>query len=190
MGEDTASREVSRILREAGEGRPVDAEALLPLVYEKLRAIATYRMAAERRDHTLQATALVHEAYLKLVDGAELDWAGKAHFYAAAGQAMRRILVDHARTRGRRKRGGGRRRVPLDVLDLAARADAEEILSVEDALRRLEKRDARLAATVQLRFFAGLSEGETAEALGVSDRTVRRDWVLARAWLQKEIAGG
>ena len=168
-------------------GKPVDAEALLPLVYEKLRAIAAHRMAGERKDHTLQATALVHEAYLKLVDGAELDWSGKAHFYAAAAQAMRRILVDHARARGRRKRGGRRGKVPLDAVDLAVHDDPAEILSVDEAVRRLEKRDRRLAEVVHLRFFAGLSEEETAGALGVSARTVRRDWVLARAWLQREI---
>jgi RNA polymerase sigma factor (TIGR02999 family) len=187
MGEDTASREVSRILGEAGAGRPVDAGALLPLVYERLRAIAAHRMAGERKDHTLQATALVHEAYLKLVDGAELDWTGKAHFYAAAAQAMRRILIDHARARGRRKRGGRRGKVPLDVVDLAVHDDPAEILSVDEAVRRLEKRDGRMAEIVKLRFFAGLSEAETAGVLGLSDRTVRREWVLARAWLQREL---
>jgi RNA polymerase sigma factor (TIGR02999 family) len=190
MGEDTDSREVSRILQAAGDGEPVDVGTLLPLVYEQLRAIATRRMAEERRGHTLQATALVHEAYLKLVGSQPLHWRSKAHFYSAAAEAMRRILIDHARGKGRAKRGGGRRKVPLHVVDLASREDLEEIVSVDEAIRRLEKRDERMAEIVKLRFYAGLTEQETAEVLGVTDRTVRMDWVLARAWLQKELSGG
>jgi RNA polymerase sigma factor (TIGR02999 family) len=177
------SREVSRILR-AGA---VDMGRLLPLVHDKLKEIAAARMAGERPGHTLQASALVNEAYLKLVGRASLGWEGKAHFYAAAAEAMRRILVDHARGRGRARRGGGLARLPLDAVDLASREDPGEILSVDEALRRLEERDKRMADVVKLRFFAGLSEGETALALGVTDRTVRRDWTLARAFLQREL---
>jgi RNA polymerase sigma factor (TIGR02999 family) len=176
------SAEISRILR-AG---PVDMDRLLPLVYGQLRAIAAARMAGERPGHTLDATGLVHEAYLKLVQG-PLDWRGKAHFYAAAAEAMRRILVDHARGRGREKRGSGRVQLPLDVVELASREDPAEILSVDEAVRRLEERDPRMAEIVKLRFFAGLSDEETAQALGVADRTVRRDWTLARAFLQREL---
>jgi len=139
------SREVSRILREAADGRAVDMGALMPLVYDNLRAIARRRMADERRGHTLQPTALVNEAYLKLVGDARLEWTSKAHFYGAAAEAMRRILIDHARGRGRAKRGGGRARLPLDVVDLASRENVAEILSVDEALRRLEKQDARAA---------------------------------------------
>jgi RNA polymerase sigma factor (TIGR02999 family) len=179
-GDDSA--EISRILAQG----PVDMDRLLPLVYGQLRAIAAQRMAGERPGHTLDATGLVHEAYLKLVQG-PLDWQGKAHFYGAAAEAMRRILVDHARGRGREKRGAGRVRLPLDVVELASREDPSEILSVDEAVRRLEERDPRMGAIVKLRFFAGLSDEETAEALGVADRTVRREWTLARAFLQREL---
>jgi RNA polymerase sigma factor (TIGR02999 family) len=186
MGGSTESREVSRILRASEEGA-VDMDALLPLVYDQLRAIAVQRMAAERNDHTLQATALVNEAYLKLVGRDKLSWKGKGHFYAAAAEAMRRILVDHARGRGREKRGAGRKKIPLDIVDLATRNDAQEILSVDEAVRRLEEQDPRMGQIVKLRFFAGLSAEETAQALGVTDRTVRNDWRLARAWLQRDL---
>jgi RNA polymerase sigma factor (TIGR02999 family) len=187
MGEDTASRQVSRILEAAAEGDAVDVGELLPLVYENLRAIATKRMAEERPGHTLQATALVHEAYLKLLGRDDLAWRCKAHFYSAAAEAMRRILIDHARGRKRAKRLGGRAKIPLDVVDLASRDSIEEILSVDDAVRRLGDQDPRMAEVVKLRFYAGLSEKETARALGVTDRTVRRDWTMARAWLQRRL---
>jgi RNA polymerase sigma factor (TIGR02999 family) len=183
MGADPAAGDVSRILRES----PVRMDRLLPLVYEELRAIAKRRMAGERPGHTLGATALVHEAYLRLLGSERVSWRDQGHFFGAAAEAMRRILIDHARTRGREKRGGGRRAIPLDVLDLAAREDPEEILSLDEAVRRLEEQDARMASIVKLRFFAGLSEEETASALGVAARTVRREWALARAFLQREI---
>jgi RNA polymerase sigma factor (TIGR02999 family) len=187
---DPSSREVSRILREAAEGKPVDGEALLPLVYERLRAIAARQMAAERKGHTLQPTALVHEAYLRLVGDERMAWSGKAHFYGAAAEAMRRILVDHARARNAAKRGGGRVRLPLDVVDLASREDGGEILAVDEAVSRLEGQDPRMAAIVKLRFYAGLSEAEAAEALGTSERTLRREWTMARAFLQRALSGG
>ncbi len=188
MTDDPDSREVSRILRAAGEGEPVDMSALLPLVYEKLRAIAARRMEDERAGHTLQGTALVNEAYLRLVGEGRLDWSSKAHFYAAAAEAMRRILIDHARSKGRVKRGGRCLGLPLDVLDLATRDNVEEILSVDEAVCRLEETDRRMGAVVKLRFYAGLSERETAQALGISDRTVQREWVLARAWLKRRLS--
>ena len=188
MGEKRDSQEASRILREAADGRPVDMDALLPLVYDRLHAIAAQRMARERPGHTLQATALVNEAYVKLLGQEEHAWAGKSHFYAAAAEAMRRILIDHARGRGREKRGGGRRRLPLDVVDLATADDVAQILSVDDAVRRLEEQDPRMGAVVKLRFYAGLSEKDTALALGITDRTVRREWVLARAFLQRHLS--
>ena len=190
MTSDPVSREVSRILREARGGEGVDAEALLPLVYDHLRGIATRQMQAERPDHVLQPTALVHEAYLRLVGREPLAWSGKAHFYAAAAEAMRRILLDYARARDSRKRGGGRLRVTLDLVDLATRQDPAEILAVDEALSRLEKQDARMARIVKLRFFAGLSEEEAAQALGMSPRTLRREWTLARAFLHRELSKG
>ncbi len=163
------------------------AERLLPIVYEQLRAIARERMAKERPGHTLQATALVHEAYLRLVGERRLPWQNRAHFFAAAAEAMRLLLVDHAKARARAKRGGGRRREPLDVVDLAAKSDPEEILSLNDALCRLEDADVVMAKVVRLRFFAGLSVEETAEALEISPATVKRRWEFARTWLFNEL---
>jgi len=190
MTSDPASREVSRILREAREGDRVDVEALLPLVYDHLRAIATRQMEKERPDHLLQPTGLVHEAYLRLVGREPLAWASKAHFYGAAAEAMRRILIDHARARDSRKRGGGRLRISLDLIGLATREDPAEILAVDEALSRLERQDARMASIVKLRFFAGLSEEEASHALGMSPRTLRREWTLARSFLHRELSKG
>ena len=184
MADTTDSREVSRILK-ADE---VDTDRLLPLVYDKLRAIAKKRMAQERSGHTLQATALVNEAYLKLVAQDDLGWESKAHFYAAAAESMRRILIDHARARGAQKRGGSAIRLPLDVLDLAAR-DASEILALDEAIQRLSENDPRAGDVVRLRFFAGLSPTEAAEALGISLRSVHREWTYARARLASMLDG-
>jgi len=165
-------------------------ECLLPLVYDQLRAVAQRALAAERPGHTLQATALVHEAYLKLVGEREIPWASRAHFYVAAAEAMRRILIDHARARGRVKRGGGgRARLTLsDVTDLASKPD--EIVRFDEAFRRLEGESSEAAAIVRLRFFAGLSVEQTAEALGVSTSTVDRRWAFARAWLYRALRDG
>ncbi|MHC4446933.1 MAG: ECF-type sigma factor, partial [Planctomycetota bacterium] len=162
----------------------------MPMVYEQLHAIARHRMAAERPEHTLQATALVHEAYLRLLGNTKLAWTRRAHFYLAAAEAMRRILIEHARKRGRVKRGGEQRRVPLGVVDLAADADSEQIVALDAAIRRFEKEDARAADVLRLRFFAGLSVEETAQALGLSERTVMRDWAYARAWLYRTLEEG
>lgn len=167
---------------------PTGPDALLDRVYEELRAIARARLSAERQGHTLQATALVHEAWLR-VAGSDRPIADEAHLLRAAATAMRRILVEHARARGRAKRDRGAARVPVSVVDLASRADPAEILSVDEAVRRLEERDARLAELVQLRFYAGLTEEQAARALGVSARTARRDWAVARAWLHRELGG-
>ncbi len=181
--------EVTRILVAVEGGDARAADKLLPLVYEQLRAIARQRMAQERAGHTLQATALVHEAYLRLVGGQQVPWMNRAHFYLAAAEAMRRILIEHARKRDRLKRGGDRRRVPVSVADLAAEQDSEEILAVDEAVRRLEETDAQAAKVVQLRFFAGLSVDETARALDLSPRTIAREWAYARAWLHNALIG-
>ena len=166
-----------------GNEELAEASALLPLVYDELRALARHRMAQENIGHTLQATALVHEVYMRLSGKAKFS--NRAHFFHAAAEAMRRILVEHARARGRIKRGGEARRAPLNVLDLAATGDSEQILAFDDAIERLEKESAAAGAVVRLRFFAGLSVEETAESLGISPRSVNREWTYARAWLYR-----
>jgi RNA polymerase sigma factor (TIGR02999 family) len=183
---------VTRILIAADEDSQLDLSELLPLVYDQLRKEAQMQMAGERVDHTLSATALVHNAYLKLVGPREVPWKGRGHFYAAAAQAMRQILLDHAKSRARLKRGGGgdeRRVTGLDAtfedLPGLANREPEEILSFDLALCRLESESAQAAAVVRLRFFAGLTVDQTALALGVSDRTVDRLWLYARAWLHR-----
>jgi RNA polymerase sigma factor (TIGR02999 family) len=181
---------VTRLVLDAGAGDPQAAEALLPLVYEHLRAIAHQRMNHESPGHTLQATALVHEAYLRLVGRQDVDWSCRAHFFAAAAEAMRLILLQHARDRGRIKRGGDRRRVAINVLELAADHDSEEILALIEAIRHLEEQDAQLGQIVRLRFYAGLGVEETAAALGLSERTVKRRWRLARVWLYGQLTDG
>ena len=147
-------------------------------------------MALERPGHTLQATALVHEAYLRLSGAKNVRWAGRIQFYHAAAEAMRRILIEHARARGRIKRGGEARRVPLNLLDLAEEADRDEILALDEAIRRLEEHTPEIAAVVRLRFYAGLTVAETAEALLMGRRSVDRAWAYARVWLYRELYEG
>jgi RNA polymerase sigma factor (TIGR02999 family) len=165
------------------------ADELLPQVYEQLRRLADRLLAAEPRGQTLQPTALVHEAWLRLAGPRERDWQGRAHFFGAAARAIRCILIDRARARRRDKRGSGRRPLPLELADsIAAPAPGADLLDVDAALRRLEDIDAQKARVVELRFFGGLSVDEAAEALGVSPATVTRDWRFARAWLHRELS--
>ena len=166
---------------------PDNAE-LVGEVYDQLRAIARQRMAGERSDHTLQATALVHEAFCRISQNRRVPFQNPGHFYVAAAEAMRRVLLDHAKSKGRQKRGGDRKRVPINVVDLADCGDAEDIMALDDAITRLEESEPEAAAVVRLRFLAGLSVDETAEALGVSARTVDRRWKFARAWLFRELS--
>ncbi len=177
--------EVTRIFAAIERGDAGAANELLPLVYDQLKREAQRRMAGERSDHTLQATALVHEAYLRLLGDERIPWQNRGHFFAVAAEAMRRILVDHARKRGRVKRGGDRRRVPLKSVDLAVQQNSSEILALDQALERLQKEDERMHKVVMLRFFAGLSIEDTASAMDVSSRTVKREWSFARAWLYR-----
>jgi len=182
--------DVTRLLDAAAAGDPKAAADLLPLVYEELKNLAAARMAAEASDHTLQPTALVHEAYLRLVGGTDARrWDGGGHFFAAAAEAMRRILIDRARHKNTRKAGGGRRRLDLD--DVAAMIDGPdvELLALDEALGKLERKDPRKAAVVKLRFFAGLTSEQAAAALGVSTATAENDWAYARSWLRLEIDG-
>lgn len=189
-GPEREPHELTRLLQDAASGAEGASERLLPLIYDQLRAIARQRMSTERSGHTLQATALVHEAYMRLMGGAEIAWANRAHFFHAAAEAMRRILVEHARQRSRLKRGGELRRTPLDRVDLAVEQNPDDLLALDAAICRLEERDPRAARIVKLRFFAGLSVEETAEALETSPRTVKREWAYARAWLFRELHDG
>lgn len=165
-------------------------ERLLPAMYEQLRASAQAALAMERPDHTLQATALVHEAYLKLVGEREVPWANRAHFFAAAGEAMRRILIDHARARGTAKRGGDHQRVPISLVEMAEFAEPAKIVALDEAFSRLEREEPDIAAVARLRLFAGLTGDHTALALGISPRQVDRHWAYARAWLARELDRG
>ena len=173
---------VTRILERASRGDDSAIRRLMPLVYGELRALAESYLKQERSDHTLQATALVHEAYVRLIKQEDVDWQNRAHFFGLAAQAIRRILVDHARHHNRAKRGGGLRQV-TGVLDLACDEKIADALALDELISRLEKEDAKIAAVVRLRFYAGLSIRETAQALGVSERTIKRDWAYARTWL-------
>ena len=180
---------VTQILQAAETGDPDAAAKLLPVVYGELRRLASAEMRHERSDHTLQTTALVHEAYLRMLGAQNPPWNDRAHFFRAAAEAMRRILIEHARKRRRIKRGGDRVRVSLSDLKLGVAEDPDTILALDDALGRLDKQDPRAADVVRLRFFAGLSVEETAKALEVSERTVKREWSFARAWLFDALGG-
>ena len=171
-------------------GDPNDAARLLPLVYEELRRLAACRLAREPSGQTLQPTALVHEAYLRLVGSrGDEGWDGRGHFFAAAAEAMRRILIENARRKGRRKHGGDLARVDLAEADLACRMPPEELIALDEAMTRLEAEDPLKARLVRLRFFAGLSLEEAAQVLGVSAVTAKRYWRYARAWLHREVSG-
>ena len=182
--------EITQLLARTGQGDHAAQEELLPLIYDTLHRLAANCMRAERGDHTLQPTALVHEAYIRLLGAHNHDWQNRAHFFAIASQTMRRLLVDHARAHVAGKRGGGRRRVELDERLLYAEDHPEELLALDAALDRLGAMDERQARVVELRFFGGLTAEEAAETLGISSKTVKRDWTIARAWLRGEIEGG
>jgi RNA polymerase sigma factor (TIGR02999 family) len=176
--------EVTRILSAIEQGDPSAAEQLLPLVYEELRKLAATRLAEEKPGQTLQATALVHEAYVRLVDVDQAQrWAGRGHFFAAAAEAMRRILINRARDKGRQKRGGSFQRVDLDRVLVADQASDDELVAIDDALEELARKNAPCAELVKLRFFTGLTLDEAAAAMGVARRTAHRYWAFARAWL-------
>jgi len=182
--------EVTRILSAIEHGDPHAAEQLLPLVYEELRKLAAQKLAQEKPGQTLQATALVHEAYLRLVDvERKSQWNSRGHFFAAAAEAMRRILVESARRKGRLKHGGDHCRVEFDATRLAVQVPADDLLALDEALTRLAGRDKQAAELVKLHCFAGLSIEQAAEALGVSPRTAYRNWAFAQAWLYREIRG-
>ena len=182
--------DVTRILSAIKQGDTHAAEQLLPLVYDELRKLAAQKLAQEKPGQTLQATALVHEAYLRLVDVEKAqNWDGRGHFFAAVAQAMRRILIDRARDKGREKRGGKLQRLDIDALDLAAKVTPDQLLAVDDALSRLAAEDPTAARIVELRYFAGMTVDEAGQALGISTTTAYRHWNYARAWLHSELLG-
>lgn len=186
--ETPTGRRVTRILEgAAGLSRAQVLEQLAPVVYDELRTLAAAQLRRERPDHSLQPTALVHEAYLRMRGDDRVLWEDRRHFFRAAARAMRRILIEHARRRGRQKRGGGRVRVSANALAAPTWDDPDHLLALDEALRRLEGQDPRSAEVVQLRYFGGLSVRETAEALGMSERTVKREWAFARAWLRNAL---
>jgi RNA polymerase sigma factor (TIGR02999 family) len=175
--------EITLVLEAIGRGESKASEDLLPLVYDELRRLAAARMAQEAAGQTLQPTALVHEAWLQLVGPGERSWQNRAHFFGAAADAMRRILVDKARRKARLKRGGGQARVDIEDVEIAGTTPDEDVLRINEALQRLEQEDAEQARIVVLKFFSGLTNEEVAENLGVSERTVYRQWVCAKARL-------
>src|SRR5262245_58199624 len=182
------TQSVTQLLVDWRNGDQTALDRLMPLVYEELRRIAGHYMRNERKEHTLQTAALVNEAYLRLVDHENIAWQNRAHFFGVAAQAMRRILVDHARTRNYQKRGGAAQRVSLDEAATLAEGRPAELIALDEALDELAKLDERKCRVVELRYFGGLSIEETAEALGVSVPTVTRDWNTAKVWLMREMS--
>ncbi len=181
---------ITHLLVATGDGDESARTQLWTVIYGELRRLASHQMSAEAGGHTLQPTALVHEAFFRLFDGKDVDWANRRHFFGAAARAMRRIRIDDARKRKRLKRGGEQQRVSLDDAPAFFQQDPTEALAVDEALERLEQEDSRKAEVVMLRYFVGMTEEETAAALGISRRAVQGDWRVARAWLHRELSKG
>ena len=180
--------EITRLLQDWSEGNQTALDKLMPLVYDELRRQASRYLRNERHGHTLQTTALIHEAYLKLLGNERIEWQNRNHFFAIASTAMRRILVDYARERKREKRGGIAENLAIDeALQISSNEKSVDLITLDEALNRLAKLSVRQARVVELRYFSGLSNDETAEVLGVSKGTVKNDWNIARAWLRQEI---
>jgi RNA polymerase sigma factor (TIGR02999 family) len=184
-----SANEITQLLQAWGEGDPSALDRLTPLVYDELHRLARFYMRGERAGHTLQPTALINEAYLRLADWQNIEWKNREHFLGIAAQMMRRVLVDFARARQYAKRGGGGQQIPFEEKMLPAQARYDELIALDDALKHLAAISSRQALIVELRYFGGLSVEETAEMLKVSTRTVIREWNLARAWLYREMRG-
>lgn len=182
--------DVTRILAAIEQGDARAADELLPVVYEELRRLAAAKMSQEPPGHTLQATALVHEAYIRLVGSQDQDWSGRTHFFAAAAEAMRRILIDNARRKLRLKRGGGRQKIGLTDAEPAIEGPSDDLIALDEALDRLAEMDKTKADLVKLRYFAGLTLEQTAGVLNLPERTAKRYWAHARAWLHREVTEG
>ncbi|MEP6904257.1 MAG: sigma-70 family RNA polymerase sigma factor [Actinomycetota bacterium] len=188
MNEDADRHEITKVLQSWSGGDGQAVESLFPLVYEELRRLARSFLRKERNEHTLQPTALVHEAYLRLVDQ-NIEWQNRAHFYGIAAQMMRRVLVNHARERAADKRGGAEwRKITFEDAENFGAKQPLDVLALDEALQSLEKFDERKCRVVEMRFFGGLTEKEIAEVLKVNEKTVRRDWIMAKMWLHRELA--
>ena len=186
--DETRSPDITQILRDWSGGDREALDTLMPLVYDELRRQASRFLRRENSDHTLQTTALIHEAYIKLIDQRKTDWQNRSHFFAIASQAMRRILVDHARTKHREKRGGHDLKLPLDeAMTVAGDEKSVDLVALDEALTRLEAIDKQQSRVVELRYFSGLSLEDTADVLKISRSTAARDWAMARAWLHREL---
>ena len=190
MPDQQPATTVTELLARARSGDSSALANVFPLIYDELRRLAQQQLRREPDGHTLSPTALVHEAYMRLIDYTRTEWAGRAHFMAVAATAMRRILVDHARGHRSVKRGGALRRVSLDSVELGTEDRADLLIAVDEALERLKQLDPRQAQVVECRFFGGMTEEETAEALGIGLRTAKRDWAKAKSWLHREVAAG
>ena len=188
MSPPAGNHDVTRLLADWSNGDRRALDELLPLVYGELRRLAAAYLRRERSMHTLQSTALVHEAFLRMVNQRDVEWRGRAHFFGIAAQMIRRILVDHARAQRTAKRGSGAMRLELDESLAAAQQRDLDLIALDDALARLAEMDERQSRIVELRFFAGLSVEDTAEVMGISTATVKREWASARAWLFREVA--
>ena len=184
---DRASADVTRLLQQWSDGREQALDRLVPQIHHELRKLAAGYLRRERPDHTLQPTALVNEAFLKLIDQRAVKWQNRAHFFGIAAQAMRRILVDHARTHAASKRGGGLRKVPLEDASLIGRTVDVDLIALDEALTRLAAIDPQQSRIVELRFFGGLTMEEAAEVMGISPATIGREWRIAKAWLSAEL---
>jgi RNA polymerase sigma factor (TIGR02999 family) len=187
----TSTHELTQMLIQLSEGKAQVVDDILPLIYDELRSLASNYLRRERSDHTLQPTALVHEAYIKLIDQTQVKWQNRAHFFGIAANIMRRILVDYARKHGANKRGGDAEKLPLEEeILIVSDGKSAELLALDEALENLSKVDPQKSKIVELRYFGGLSVEETAEVLGVSEITVKRHWRMAKAWLYGQLAPG
>src|SRR5262249_19008521 len=187
--DDAAPHEITQQLIAWSNGDTDALDKLIPAVYQELRRMADRYLRSESAGHSLQPTALVHEAYLRLIDQSQVEWHNRAHFFGVAAQMMRRILIDHAKTKHRAKRGGGARKISLEETANYTREKAAELVALDEALKELSEIDERKSRIVELRYFGGLTVDETAEVLGISDKTVMRDWNLAKAWLYQAMTG-
>lgn len=188
MVEMDNSQDITEILRSWSGGNHIAADQLFPIVYDELRRLAKGYLRQERSGHTLQPTALVHEAYMRLIDQTRVSWENRTHFYGIAAQMMRRILVDHARARATDKRGGSAQRLSLEDVNISVEQDATDLIALDEALTSLARFDERKSRVVELLYFGGLENKEAAEVLGVSEKTIQRDWKMAKMWLYRELS--